>query len=293
MESNSPTDREEAILTDIDGTLTPPREPLVPEMVSALRCLMLPFHVAAGSDLPLIREQFFQPLWKYGYRGEFEAFVSNGASHYHCRYTDQPHIETVNEFDIKAHLGTEGFGLLEDTLEEVIKSSEFALGEKVKIMGKQIVDRGSMVNFAPSGRPVGGANLTEEALANRKAFVEFDKEVRYRESVLAFLRERLAALIANKNLHIMYGGETSFDIVIRGMDKTNAVQCLLDSGIKKIYFVGDALFPGGNDSVIQEWVDGWQGDTECPVEAIPVKGWRDTVSLFEDRQWLSDVEKIA
>ena len=219
-----PNENNEVVLTDIDGTLTPPREPIEPEMVAALHNLNIPFHVAAGSDLPLIRSQFFNPLWEHGYRGEFEAFVSNGASHYHCHYDEEPAIDSVNEFDIRAHLGADGYDLLENTLKEIIDSPSFALGDNVQVMGEQIIDRGSMVNFAPSGRPKSGENLPQEALDNRKAFVAFDKQVGYRPRILEYLKDKLKQLTDEKQLHFMFGGETSFDIVIRGMDKNQRRQ---------------------------------------------------------------------
>lgn len=84
----------------------------------------------------------------------------------------------------------------------------------------------------------------------------------------------------------MLGGQTSFDIVVRGQDKTNAVRCLLAEGVRRIYFLGDALHPGGNDSVIREYVEAWSEPGPCPVVAIEVNDWRDTIHTFEKHEWL-------
>src|SRR5512133_2706514 len=96
-----------ALLMDIDGTLTPPREPLRSEMAQTLARLRVPFHVAAGSDLPLIEPQFFRPLWDFGVRRDFEAFINNGALHCRCPYSQRYAVDIVEGFDFQNHLGSE------------------------------------------------------------------------------------------------------------------------------------------------------------------------------------------
>jgi len=93
-----------AVLLDIDGTMTPPRQPIQEEMVRLLRRLSVPFHVAAGSHLPLLQQQFFHPLYDFGFRGSFDAFVSNGAVHYHADYREGPALQLISEFDIRGYV---------------------------------------------------------------------------------------------------------------------------------------------------------------------------------------------
>ncbi len=274
-----------ALVFDIDGTLTPPRKRLLPEMATALSRLTVPFHVAAGSDLPLVSPQFLEPLWELGFRGDFEAFLNNGAAHFRCRYRAEPSVEKLDELDFQHHFGAAAYARLLTTVEEVLDDDAFRLEAPLRVIGERLVDRSSMLNVVPIGRPRG--DLSGEALKNRELFARFDGETGYRRRMFEVLQTRLAGFLAEKGLLIMLGGETSFDFVVAGMDKTNAVRTLLASGIERLVFLGDALFEGGNDSVISDYVADWQEDRACPVEAIPVDGWEDTISVLKRRGWLS------
>ncbi|HWO13709.1 MAG TPA: hypothetical protein VNN80_29605, partial [Polyangiaceae bacterium] len=91
-----------ALVFDIDNTLTPPREALDRDMAERLGALGPPFALAAGSDLALLMSQFFEPLHAYGYRGEFDAFICNGASRYRCRSGADLSVTPVDEFSMAA-----------------------------------------------------------------------------------------------------------------------------------------------------------------------------------------------
>ncbi len=275
------------LLLDIDGTLTPPRKPLRKEMAEALKRLVVPFHLAAGSDLPLVSGQFLEPLHKFGFEGEFDAFLSNGAARYRCTYSSELVLEKLSEFNFRRHLGEDGYRFLVESLKATLERKEFQLPNSIQVIGSQIVDRGPMINFCPIGRPQQEA-LKTDARRLRQQFVKHDQENQYRQIILLYLQKILSGLIGEKDLRIMLGGQTSFDIVIKGKDKTNAVHELLDSGVKKVMFFGDALFEGGNDYPIIQYINEWQEpDRPCPLEAVPVEGWRDTIQIFTDNNWLS------
>ncbi len=273
-----------ALVFDIDGTLTPPRKRLRPEMAAALKGLKVPFHVAAGSDLPLVDPQFLEPLWELGYRGDFDAFLSNGAAHYRCRYGRERSIDKVEEFHFQGHFGDQDYTHLLSTVEEILDDDEFRLEPPLAVIGERLVDRSSMLNVTPIGRPRG--EISPAARRNRELFARFDQDTGYRRRMRQVFHRRLARLLADKGLLIMIGGETSFDFVVEGMDKTNALRTLLAGGIERLVFLGDALFDGGNDSVVSGYVADWRGDGECPVEAIQVQGPEDTLRVFERRGWL-------
>lgn len=273
------------LLFDIDGTLTAPRIPLNAEMAGALKRLNVPWHVAAGSNLDLVTPQFLKPLWDFGCRRDFDAFVSNGSAHYRCPFSTHFAIDEVSVFDFEKHLGNEGFKRVIRELETILDSEHFRLPSSVAVLGEQIGNRGSMVNCVPIGRPA-KATLDDGALRNREAFATFDRETNYRRRVIEHLNDRLADIIAAKSLRIMLGGETSFDLVIEGKDKTNAVTTLNNADCAKIVFIGDALFPGGNDSVIMDYIESWDSPEPCPVSAIKVDGWEHTLREFRENGWL-------
>ena len=85
-----------------------------------------------------------------------------------------------------------------------------------------------------------------------------------------------------------YGQETSFDLVIKGQDKTNAVRKQLDAGVRQVVFFGDALFPGGNDSVITDLIADWDASEPCPVSAVAVESFQQTIEELRRRGWIRE-----
>lgn len=272
------------LLFDIDATLTPPRQPINKEMTDILGRLNVPFATAAGSHLELLKDQFFDPLFEHGFRGIFDAYVSNGTAKYHCDYTSDPKIDFVSTFNIREYLGEEDYKEMMDAFEEVLKMEEFKLPDNLIIYPEKITDRGSMINVITIGRlKVEGP----ETLANRKKFVEFSESTGYRLKIVKFLEEKLKRIREEKGLKILLGGQTSFDIVIDGYDKTFPLRELVPSKYEKAIFIGDALFPGGNDYVVQEFIDKWEGSEPCPYEAIKTESWEMTIEILKDKGFIS------
>jgi phosphomannomutase len=263
---------------DIDNTLTPPREQLGAEMAELLKALPQPFALAAGSDAPLLHEQFFDPLRGFGYRGTFDAFICNGASRYRCVYGDTLSIEPVDEFSLRDYLGDQGFERLLALFDEALSLPELALPEGFPVVGERVIDRGSMINLAPGGRPKGA--LTALARQSREAFVQHDERTGYRQRALAWLKARIDQALPGKNVNVTYGGQTSFDVTVRGRDKSFAVRSLLEAGHQRVTYVGDALFPGGNDAAVLDYAQSLPDGSER-IEVVQVAGWQDTARLLQ------------
>jgi hydroxymethylpyrimidine pyrophosphatase-like HAD family hydrolase len=271
-----------ALVFDIDNTLTPPREALDREMAERLGALEPRFALAAGSDLGLLMSQFFEPLHAFGYRGEFDAFICNGASRYRCSAGKELRVTPVDEFSLEAHLGSERFATLRALLDGLWFDPRFTLPSSVSVVGPRIIDRRAMLNIAPSGRQSGA--LSPEARKSREEFVAFDTATGYRERALRALRALLDERLPGNDLLLTLGGQTSFDLVVRGRDKSFAVRSLLDEGAAHVTYVGDALFPGGNDAAVSDFVAAWP-EGACPVDVIQVSDHRHTARLMEQR-WM-------
>ena len=267
------------LLFDVDSTLTPPRQPIRQEMVRVLGALACPFGVAAGSHMPLLRPQFFDPLFELGFRGRFDAFVSNGAIQYRADYSREPELNLVHQFDIREHLGEEGYAFLVRNLGEVLDLPEFRLPDDLTANPDRITFRGSMVNCSPIGRPLIEG---EQAQRNRARFVQLDSETQFRSRMGDQMRLRLTPLIEQSQLSIALGGQTSFDIGVEGQDKAKAVKVLLESGFDYVVFFGDALFEGGNDAPIRHLAD----RIPSQVEAVAVESWHDTMDQLRKRELL-------
>jgi len=101
------------------------------------------------------------------------------------------------------------------------------------------------------------------------------------------LKAKFSALAKSHQVTITLGGQTSFDIGIAGQDKTVAVKTLLKDGIEKAIFFGDALFEGGNDAALREFVEKWPAGTPCPLETVPVGSWQDTLAQLSSRGFIN------
>jgi hydroxymethylpyrimidine pyrophosphatase-like HAD family hydrolase len=193
-------------------------------------------------------------------------------------------MELVSEFNIKEYLGDCNYRFLMDELKKVLEKDEYKISSPLRIIGEQITDRLSMVNLCPIGRV---AEENEDVQLNRKRFVDFDSENGYRLSVTAYLEKVLAQLMSEKNLEIVLGGQTSFDIGIRDQDKSNAIRVLLqEAEYDRIVFIGDALFEGGNDSTIRRFIENWPKEKVCPVEAIQTESWENTIDILQNLNFI-------
>jgi hypothetical protein len=252
-------------------------------MAEALAGLSVPFALAAGSDLEILQGQFFEPLARFGYRGSFDAFICNGATLYRCECDGSAKVDLVREFRFREHLGPTAFPNLIALLQSVLEDPEYRLPASVPVVGDRIIDRGSMVNFAPAGRPR-GANLSSEARTSRDAFVAHDSSNGYRARLLPYLKRRLAEF-ADVELVVTLGGQTSFDIVVKGNDKSAAVRHLIEKGVGEVVYFGDALFDGGNDGAVLDYIDEWKSPP-CPARAVQVDGWQDTLEHLQNLGFL-------
>ena len=102
-----------------------------------------------------------------------------------------------------------------------------------KHWGELIEDRGSQITYSAIGQ--------EAPLAEKK---KWDPDFAKRKKI----KEILDTLIPEFSIQL--GGSTSIDVTKPGIDKGYGIKKLrevLDVGVREMLFIGDALFPGGND----------------------------------------------
>ena len=88
---------------------------------------------------------------------------------------------------------------------------------------------------------------------------------------------RITKLVAEKlpNLEVRAAGFTTIDVTKKGIDKAFGIyqiQKHLKVPISKMLFVGDAMFPGGNDYAV----------IRTGVDYIPVKGPEETKKIIRE-----------
>lgn len=223
----------DAVLFDLDGTLTPPRQGITKENLEKLIELSVYARVGivTGSTLEYVKEQVDVSAFEHG----VEVFPCNGTEHWK-HVNGHWHSQAVPK-SMMNHMGVEWRDLhliLNGLQAEFLKS----VGD-APVTGNFVSSRSSMVNWCPIGREAG--------ISSRTWFESFDERNNFRAGVLALLKLRLMPL--RTQLVAKLGGSTSFDIYPVGWDKTYVLNHFTN---EMVWFVGDRCLPDGNDHEIYE-----------------------------------------
>ena len=210
---------------DLDGTLALSKQPLTGEMAGLITQLLTVAQVAviSGGDWPQFDKQVASRLPAHADLSRLWMMPTSGAKLYLHRgggwtpvyaelFTDEQKREIFEAFD--AALEATGF-----TPEET--------------WGERIEDRGSQITFSALGQqaPLHAKEVWDPDFAKRKV-------------IQADLMQRLP------HVSINLGGATSVDVTQPGVDKAWGLRRLAEhSGVAEedMLFIGDAIFPGGND----------------------------------------------
>jgi hypothetical protein len=126
-----------------------------------------------------------------------------------------------------------------------------------KVWGEVIEDRGSQITLSALGQQ---APLAEK--------IKWDPDFAKRKKIKAILDPLIPGF------SVRLGGATSIDVTKPGIDKAYGIRKLRDIlgiSLKEMIYIGDALFPGGNDYPAEQ----------VGVISIPVRGPEDTKRVIE------------
>jgi phosphomannomutase len=231
------------IVYDLDGTLAESKSSLDAEMAALLHDLLgiVKVAVISGGDWPQFEKQLLSNL---------------------------PHDERLADLSLLPTCGTKFFRYAGDwkkiysedfTVDEkdkIVRSLEKALGVagfKVdRVWGEVIEDRGSQITFSALGQ-----------LAPLKEKSQWDPDFIKRQKIKAILDTFIP------EFSVRLGGTTSVDVTKQGIDKAYGIRKLRDTlgiSIQEMIFIGDALFPGGNDYPAEE----------AGVVSLPVRDFQET-----------------
>ncbi len=214
----------ELVAFDLDGTLAESKQPLQEPMGEALANLLDVAHVAviSGGDWPQFEKQVASRLPERADRTKLWLMPTTGTKLYRFDGEWRAVYAELFEDDEKQKI-LEAF-------DESLEATGFV---PEKTWGERIEDRGSQITFSALG---------QEAPIDAKH--SWDPDFAKRKVIQADLQKRLPGLSINM------GGATSIDITREGVDKAYGLKKLNEaSGIAldKMMFIGDAIFPGGND----------------------------------------------
>ncbi|CAN5602550.1 hypothetical protein BH11ARM2_BH11ARM2_31930 [soil metagenome] len=231
------------IVFDLDGTLAESKSPVDAEMATLLAALLSIVKVAviSGGAWPQFENQVLSKLGNEAKLQNLSILPTCGTQFY--RYVGS--WERLYAEDFTA---PERQKILQ-AFKETIPQADLKIGQT---WGEQIEDRGSQITFSALGQQ---APLEEKA----KWDPDFEKRKR--------LQTLLDPLLSEFSVRL--GGTTSVDVTKQGIDKAYGIRKLrevLGIEIHEMIFVGDALFPGGNDYPAKE----------AGVVSIEVKGPSET-----------------
>ena len=217
------------IIFDLDGTLAESKSPIDDEMSALLRDLLgiVKVAVISGGDWPQFERQLISKLPQGAILENLSLLPACGTKFY--------------RFDsIWKRLYSEDFADSEKaTIIRALRRSASRSGfSDQKVWGNQIEDRGSQVTFSALGQQ-----------APLEAKKTWDPDFSRRKAMKAFLETILP------DFSIRLGGTTSVDVTRPGIDKAYGIRKLRDIlavAIDEMIFVGDALFPDGNDYPVKE-----------------------------------------
>jgi hypothetical protein len=227
------------IVFDLDGTLAPSKSSLAPKTAALLHDLLGIIKVAVISG---------------GAWTQFEKQL----------LTDLPHDDCLVNLSLLPTCGTKFFqykgtwkelyseDLTAEQRKKIIDALNKAAGEagyhSKKVWGKVIEDRGSQVTFSALGQ--------QAPLAEKE---KWDADFTKRKKITAILKTLIP------EFSVRMGGATSIDVTKPGIDKAygmGKLRDILHFSLKEMIYIGDALFPGGNDYPAEQ----------AGVVSIPVKG---------------------
>ncbi|KAK4186468.1 eukaryotic phosphomannomutase [Podospora australis] len=224
------------VLFDVDGTLTPARLSVSPEMLNLLSRLRekVAIGFVGGSDLVKQQEQLGTPETNVTSLFDF-CFSENGLTAYKLG-------EPLPSNSFIKWIGEDQYKELVRFILHYIADLEIPIKR-----GTFVEFRNGMINVSPIGRNAS----TQERLDYEK----YDKEHGIRREFVERLRERFGHL----GLTFSIGGQISFDVFPTGWDKTYCLKHLENEAKKPdgieystIHFFGDKTMVGGNDYEIYE-----------------------------------------
>jgi hypothetical protein len=212
------------IIFDLDGTLAESKSALDGEMAALLGQLLRVVKVAiiSGGAWPQYQEQVLSNLPSGDILNRLSLLPTCGTKFYQFDGAWRSLYSEDFSADDKGSI----ISALNKTLDLSGLRSE-------KHWGDVIEDRGSQITFSALGQ--------EAPLDEKK---KWDPSFEKREKISAILKPLIPGF------SVQIGGSTSIDITRPGIDKGYGVRKLhetLGIEIRRMMFVGDAIFPGGND----------------------------------------------
>jgi hypothetical protein len=245
------------IVFDLDGTIVETKSPMEREMSKLIEDLLAVKKVAiiGGGKYGVFKNLFLHRLKapKNLLKNLF-LFPTTSTSFYRYHHGWKK-IYALN-------LSKQEVSSIKKAFREVFKEINYVQPEK--IYGKVIENRGTQVTFSALGQDV-------VTMLGKKGVLLKGKWKRENTPI----KMKIAGLVAKRlpGLEVHAAGFTSIDVTKKGIDKAygmRQIQKHLKIPIAKMLFIGDAIFPGGNDYAV----------VRTGIDYMPVKGPQETKKII-------------
>lgn len=217
------------IVFDLDGTLAESKSSVDPEMVTLLNSLLRVSKVAiiSGGDWPQFEKQILSHDFAPSGLESLFLLPTCGTKFYAYKTEWVPiYSEDLTHAEKKSIISS------------LRIASELLGFVPEKTWGEVIEDRGSQITFSALGQ---SAPLDEKK--------RWDPDFHKRKQMQLILSKSIP------EFSVRLGGTTSIDVTRADIDKAYGIEKLtemLSINKAEMIFVGDALFPGGNDYPVKE-----------------------------------------
>jgi phosphomannomutase len=217
------------IVFDLDGTLAQSKSALDDEMAELLTRLLAVVKVAiiSGGDYPQFQTQVLARLPAAGNLANLSILPTSGTKFFsYDGAWRKLYSEDLTDAEKQK---------IEDSLEKAVAQTGL---QPKETWGERIEDRGTQITYSALG---------QEAPLDAKS--TWDPDFSKRKQIKAILDGMLP------NFSVRLGGTTSIDVTRPGIDKAYGIHKLrdiLNIPLANMLFMGDAIFPGGNDYAAKE-----------------------------------------
>jgi HAD superfamily hydrolase (TIGR01484 family) len=236
------------IVFDLDGTLAESKSPVDAEMAGLLNALLgiVKVSVISGGNWMQFEKQVLANLTPDDRLKNLSLLPTCGTKFY--RYEDGWKILYSEDFTDQEK---------QKILSSLKQATETPALKPEQTWGAMIEDRGSQITYSGLGQ--------QAPLAEKE---KWDPDFSKRKTATAVLDNLIP------EFSVRMGGATSIDVTKQGIDKAYGIRKLRDVlgiSIKEMMFIGDAVFPGGNDYPAEE----------AGVYSIEVKNPHETKRVIE------------
>ena len=246
------------IVFDLDGTLTPTKASMDSEMAALVGQLLQVKKIAVigGGKYGLFQMQLLRPMRvPRSLLGRLYLFPTTATAFY--RY--QSGWKKIYAL----RLSSPEKKRIREAFAEAFTSIGYLHPKKV--YAKVIEDRGTQMTFSALGQDVVAMLGKKRGVAMKEQWLRDNRVMKMK--ITKFIARALP------DLEVRAAGFTSIDVTRKGIDKAYGLRQITKYtgvGIGKMLFVGDAIFPGGNDYAV----------VKTGVDYIPVKGHEETKRII-------------